>query len=135
MVQPIFDGGMFCIMIIIGFASMAFAKKFGALMLVIPIVVFLICGLVVLTGDDVAFFTTTNPTNMTIVTTNGTFTTTTTYHNITPSNETTYLIGNGQFPITGTGQLILGYSLLLFSLMIGVVFLDQTLKGKIITFD
>lgn len=135
MTQPIFDAGIFSILLIIGFACMAFYKKIGALMLVIPVIAFLISGLVIVTGEDVAFFKITNPVNMTTVTTNGTMTTTTTWHNITPSNETSYLVGNGQFPITGTGQLILGYSLILLALILGVIFLDQTLKGNLILGD
>jgi hypothetical protein len=133
--QPIFDGGIFSILIIIGFVCVAFYKKIGALMLVVPIVAFLITGLVIVTGEDVAFYKVTNPVNMTITTTNGTVTTTTTYHKITPSNETDYLVGNGQFPITGTGELILGYSLILLSLILGVLFVDWTVKGRLVLQD
>lgn len=135
MTQTIFDAGVFCIMLIVGFASLAFYKKLGALMLVIPILTFLIAGLIILTGNDVAFFQLQNPANYTSTTTNGTYTTTTTYTEITPSNQTQYLIGNGQFPITGISQLWMGYSLILLSLMIGVIFLDQTLKGRLILGD
>lgn len=135
MTQQIFDAGIFCIMLIIGFASLAFYHKLGALILVIPVLTFLIAGLIILTGEDVAFYKTTNPINMTVTSTNGTMTTTTTYHNITPSNETSYLIGNSQFPITGIGQLWMGFSLILLSLMIGVIFLDQTLKGNLVKGD
>jgi len=122
-------------MIIIGFACLAFYKKIGALMLVISVLSFLIGGLIIVTGYDVAFVKITNPVNMTITTTNGTVTTTTTYHKITSSNETSYLIGNGQFPISGTGQLWMGYSLILLSLIVGVIFLDQTLKGNLVKGD
>ena len=135
MTQPIFDGGLFTILLIIGFTCIAFYRKVGALMLVVPIVAFVICGLVILTGDDVAFFKVTNPANVTVTTTNGTFTTTTTYHMITPQNETNYLVGNGQFPIVGTGELILGYSLIVLGLILSVIFLDMTVKGKLILGD
>lgn len=135
MTQPLFDGGIFLILLIAGFTCLAFYKKIGALMLVFPIVAFLITGLVIVTGDDVAFFKITNQSNSTTIITqaNGTITSITTHHNITPTNETDYLVGNGQFPITGTGQLILGYSLILLSLIIGVIFLDQTVRGNLIT--
>lgn len=134
--QPIFDAGIFAIMLIIGFSCMAFTKKFGALMLVVPIVCFLISGLVIVTGDDVAFFKLSSPTNQTTTYSfpNGTVTSITKI-SVSPANETDYLVGNGQFPIVGTGQLILGYSLILLSLMIGVIFLDQTLKGNLIKGD
>ena len=136
MTQILFDAGIFCIMLIIGFASLAFYKKIGALMLVIPIITFLIAGLIVLTGEDVAFFKIQHPANYTQVTENLTKETTiTTFSNIGASNETDYLIGNGQFPITGIGQLWMGYSLILLSLILGVIFLDQTLKGNLVKGD
>ena len=135
MVQPIFDGGIFCIMLIIGFTCLAFYRKIGSLILVVSIMSFLVGGLVIITGDDVAFFETTHPVNMTITSTNGTMTTTTTYHNIIPSNSTHYLVGNGQFPIVGTGQLWMGYSLILLAIVVGVIFLDQTVKGNLIKGD
>lgn len=137
MTQPIFDGGIFSILIIIGFACMAFYKKIGALMLVIPVIAFLISGLVIVTGDDVAFYKSSNPANMTTVMKNSSasYIITTTVTKITASNETDYLVGNGQFPITGTGQLVLGYSLILLALILGVIFLDQTVKGRLILGD
>ena len=130
--QPIFDGGLFTILLIIGFSCIAFYRKIGAFMLVIPIVAFVVCGLVILTGDDVAFFKVSNPANVTVTTTNGSFTTTTTYHMISPLNETSYLVGNGQFPIVGSGELILGYSFIVLAIILSIVFLDMTLKGKLI---
>lgn len=137
MTQVIFDGGIFSVLLLIGFACLALYKKIGALMLVVPIVAFLISGLVIVTGEDVAFYNQTNPTNMTILIKNNTSgsTTTTTYHNITPSNQTAYLVGNGQFPITGIGQLVLGYCLILLALIIAIIFLDQTVKGNLIKGD
>ena len=133
MTQIIFDGGIFCLMLIIAFACIAFYRKIGALMLVVPIMVFLVGGLIILTGEDVAFYKTSNPTNMTIITVNGTHTSTTTFHNIAPANETDYLVGNSQFQISGIGQLWMGYSLILLSLVFGVVFLDQVWKGNLVT--
>lgn len=137
MVQILFDGGIFAILLIIGFACMAFYKKIGALMLVVPVIAFLITGLVIVTGEDVAFFKNTIPANVTTVTKNSsqTFTITTTMTKIVPSNQTTYLVGNGQFPIIGNGQLILGYSLILLSLIIAVIFLDQVVKGRLVLGD
>lgn len=122
-------------MLLVSFACIAFYKKIGALMLVVPIISFLLAGLVIVTGEDVAFYKSSNPVNMTITEVNGSKTTTITYHNITPSNETQYVVGNGQFPITGIGQLWMGYSLILLSLIFGVIFLDQTLKGNLIKGD
>lgn len=135
MTQVIFDGGIFISMIVIGFACLAFYKKIGAVILVVSILSFLVSGLVVVTGEDVAFYKQSNPVNMTVTSTNGTLTTTTTYHHIVPANETDYLIGNGQFPITGIGQMWMGYSMILLSLIIGVIFLDQTLKGNLVKGD
>lgn len=140
MTNPIFDAGIFCIMLLIGSFCLVLYKKIGAILLLISILTFFISGLVVVTGNDVAFYKTTNPVNMTITEVNASKTTTITYHNITPSNETTYLIGNGKLgvtnnAITGSGELILGYSLLVFSLVLAVVFLDQTLKGNLIKGD
>lgn len=136
MAQTIFDAGIFCIMLIIGFASLAFYKKLGALMLVIPIITFLVAGLIILTGEDVAFFKVEHQGNYTQITENLTKEITiTTFSSISASNETSYLIGNGQFPITGIGQLWMGYSLILLSLMLGVIFLDQTLKGNLVKGD
>ena len=135
MSQPIFDAGVFVIMLLISFTCLFAYKKIGAVILVIPIISFLIAGLVIITGDDVAFYKYTNPINETITSTNGTMTTTTTFHIISGSNETQYLIGNGQFPIFGTGQLWMGWSLLALSVIIGVIFLDQTWKGKLILGD
>lgn len=130
----IFDGGIFLLMLIIGFVSMAFYTKFGALILVVPVILFLISGLVVVIGDDVTFFKNTIPANVTTVTKNSSqsFTITTTMTKIVASNQTSYLIGNGQFPIVGSGQLVLGYSLILLSLLIAIIFLDQVVKGNLV---
>lgn len=127
-----FDAGTWLLLVILGSFSLVIYPKIGALMLVVSCVSFLIAGLVVLTGYDLVFFQKTNPVNMTITTTNGTQTTTTTYHNIVPSNQTNYLVGNGQFPEQGTSQLILGISLLIMSVISGIIFLDRTLKGELI---
>lgn len=95
---------------------MVLYKKIGALLLVISIIVFLLSGLIIVTGSDVTSFTQT-------VTTSGTI------------NQTSWFIGNGDFPITGTGQLYMGYSLILLSLVVGIIFLDQTLKGNLVKGD
>ena len=137
MSQIIFDAGIFCFMLIISFTCVAFYKKIGALMLVVPIISFLLGGLVILTGEDVAFYKQANPVNETITVKNLTSgsITQTTFHNIVPSNETQYVVGNGQFPITGIGQLWMGYSLILLALIFGVIFVDQTVKGNLIRGD
>ena len=137
MSQPIFDAGIFIMQTIIGFVTLAMYRKVGALLLVVSVMCFLVGGLIILTGYDVAFYKSGNPANMTTVTKNSsaTYTITTTTTKIVGSNETDYLIGNGQFPITGTGQLWMGYGLLLMAVMVGVIFLDQTLKGNLIKGD
>lgn len=103
-------------MLIVGFACLVLYKKIGAVLLVISVLSFLIGGLFIVTGYDIVSFTQT----------------------VTPSgiiNETSYFIGNGEFQITGIGQLWMGYSLILLSLVVGVIFLDQTLKGNLVKGD
>lgn len=135
MTQQIFDAGIFCIMLIIGFVSLYFYQKIGALMLAVSVITFLVSGLIIVTGYDVAFFTVIYPANVTSTITNGSSVSTTTITQITPENDTHYLIGNGSFPITGIGQLWMGYGLILLSLVVGVIFLDQTLKGNLVKGD
>lgn len=135
MTNPVFDGGIFVILLIISIASLFIYRKIGVLLLIIPIVSFLILGLAVLTGEDVVFFKTTNPANMTTITVNGLSTTTTTYHNITPTNSTIYLIGNSQFPIVGQDRLAFGYLFVVISLLLGIIFLDGVLKGRLVLGD
>lgn len=135
MVQLQFDGGIFLILLAISITSLVLYRKIGVLLLVIPIISFLILGLVVITGEDVTFFKITNQSNMTVIMVNGASTTTTTYHNITPSNSTTYLIGNGQFPITAQDRLALGYLFFVISILLGVIFLDGVLKGRLVLGD
>lgn len=137
MTQIIFDAGAWVSMLVIGFTCLAFYKKIGALMLPVSIIFFLISGLVVLTGEDVAFFQSQNPTISTVTLKNGTgsvISTETTVITI-PQNETTYIIGNGQFPIIGTVQLVIGWSLIVLALIIGIICLDQTIKGNLIRGD
>lgn len=111
-----FDAGIFLIQIIIGFACLILYKKIGALLLAISVICFLVGGLLIVTGYDVSSFTQT-------VSTSGTF------------NQTSYLIGNGQFPETGVGQLWLGWGLIVLALVVGIIFLDQTLKGNLVKGD
>ena len=117
-VEPAYDAGIFLSMIIIGFACLVLYRKIGALLLVVSVMAFLIGGLLIVTGYDVSSFSQT----------------------ITSSepkgiNQTSYFIGNGSFPITGVGQLWLGYGLILLSIVVGVIFPDQTLKGRLILGD
>lgn len=95
---------------------MAMYRKIGAVILIISVLSFLIGGLLIVTGYDVSSFTVT-------VTSAGTI------------NQTSYLIGNGQFPETGEGQLWMGYSFIILACVVGVIFLDQTLKGRLILGD
>lgn len=137
MTQIIFDAGAWLAMVIIAFTCMAFYRKIGAVMLGFSTVFFLICGLVVATGEDVAFFDKSNPTISTLTTKNGTgsiVSTQTTVITI-PQNQTTYLIGNGQFPITGTVQLVVGWSFLAMAVIIGTIFIDQAWKGNLVLGD
>lgn len=111
-----FDAGIFLIQIVIGFTCMVLYKKIGAILLVISVLAFLVGGLLIVSGYDVSSFTQT-------VTSAGII------------NQTSYLIGNGQFPETGNGQLWMGYSLIVLSLIVGVIFLDQTWKGNLFKGD
>ena len=111
-----FDAGIFLIQLIIGFACLVLYRKVGALLLAVSVICFLVGGLLIVTGYDVSSFTQT-------VTSSGTF------------NQTSYLIGNGQFPEQGIGQLWMGWGLIVLSLVVGVIFLDQTLKGRLILGD
>ena len=70
MTQPIFDAGIFIMQTIIGFVTLAMYRKVGALLLVVSVMCFLVGGLIILTGYDVAFYKQTNPANMTTVTKN-----------------------------------------------------------------
>lgn len=112
-----FDAGIFLGMLVIGFTCMVLYKKIGALLLVVSVLSFLVSGLLIVTGYDVSSFTQS-------------------YDNLgQSSNQTTYFIGNGQFPINGIGQLWMGYSLIVLAIITGVIFLDQTLKGRLILGD
>lgn len=112
-----FDAGIFIVMILIGFVCMFLYTKLGALLLLISVITFTIAGLLIVTGYDVSSFTVTMDSSGTTL------------------NQTTYLIGNGQFPETGTGQLWMGYSFIVLAAVVGVIFLDQTLKGNLIRGD
>ena len=103
-------------MLAIGFACMVLYKKIGAILLSISVLSFLVCGLLILTGNDISSFSQT-------VTSAGII------------NQTSYFIGNGQFPEVGTGQLWMGWALTVLSLVVAVIFLDQTLKGNLIKGD
>ena len=137
MAQPIFDAGAFCLIIIIGFILIVLSRKVGAVLFAGSVVLFMIAGLVVVTGNDVAFTKLTIPANVTSVAKNNTsgITITTTMTKITATNETDYLIGNSQFPIYGTTQLVLGWSFFMLAIICGVIFLDQTLKGNLLKGD
>lgn len=137
MAQPIFDAGAFLLIIIIAFALIILSKKVGAVLFAGSVVLFMIAGLVVVTGDDVAFTKLTIPANVTTVAKNNTsgITITTTMTSLTASNETDYLIGNSEFPIYGTTQLVLGWSFFMLAIICGVIMLDQTLKGNLVKGD
>ena len=111
-----FDSGIFLSMIVIGFACVVLYKKIGAILLAVSVLCFLVSGLLILTGYDISSYTQT----------------------VTPTgiiNETSYFIGNGQFPETGTGQLWMGWSLTVLAVVVAVIFLDQTLKGNLVKGD
>ena len=103
-------------MIVIGFACLVLYRKIGALMLVVSILAFLVSGLIILTGNDVSSYTQT-------VTSSGII------------NQTSWFIGNGTFPVVGTGQLYMGYSMIVLAAVCSVILLDQTLKGRLILGD
>ena len=113
-VQPSYDAGIFITQIIIGFACLVLYRKIGALLLVVSIMCFLVGGLIIVTGNDVSSYTQT-------VTSAGII------------NQTTWFIGNGQFQTSGSGQLWMGYGLIVLAAVTGVIFLDQTVRGNLIT--
>lgn len=137
MSNQIFDAGIFIIMLIVGFTTLALYRKIGALLLAVSVLCFLVAGLIVVTGQDVAFTKLTIPSNVTSISTNNTSgkSTTTVMTKITAINETDYLIGNSEFQITGTGQLWMGWSFITLAVVCGVIFLDQTLKGRLVLGD
>lgn len=108
-----FDAGVFLSMIIIGFVCLTLYQKIGALLLGVSVICFLVGGLLILDGYDISSYTQTT-------TATGTM------------NQTSYFIGNGSFPETGTGQLWMGWGLTVLSLVVAIIFLDQTLKGNLI---
>lgn len=132
-----FDGGAFILLLVIAFTCLAFYKKVGAVMLIFSCVFFVISGLIVATGEDVALFYKQNPSISTVTVKNGTgsiISTTTTVITI-PQNQTSYIIGNGQFPETGTVQMVLGWSLLALGVVMAVICIDLSMKGRIINDD
>jgi len=112
MVQNSFDAGIFLIMIVIGFVSVAFVKQIGTLILIVPIFAFSIIGVMILVGYDVSSYTQTEIRGDLI-------------------NETSYFIGNGSEP-NGTGQLWMGMTFIILSIIFGAVFVDKALKGELI---
>lgn len=120
-------------MLIIGFIPFGLFRQVGGIIFLVSVLSFLVGGLIVLTGEDVAFFTKQNPSNMTIIVTNNTTgrTTTTTLHGIVPENETNYLIGNGQFPITGVSQLWMGITLITLGVLSAALMVDQATKKNL----
>ena len=113
MTNPVFDAGIFITLIVVGFSCLTLYQKIGGLLLVVSILSFLVTGLLILTGYDVSSYTQT-------ITSSGSI------------NETSYFIGNGDFPITGTGQLLFGYCFILLSLVVGILFLVSVLNGNLI---
>ena len=129
---PTFDGGAWLLMIVVAFTCLILSKKISVFLLPLSVVFFLICGWAVVVGEDVVFFHTQNPTISTVTLKNGTggiISTQTTVITI-PENETNYLIGNGQFPITGTVQLIVGWGLIGLAVFCAGFFIVQTAKGR-----
>jgi len=111
LVNPHFDAGILLVMLVVGFIPLSFYKKIGAILLVISVFSFSIIGVLILTGYDVLSYR---------VTTDGVLT----------FNETNYFIGNGSQP-NGTGQLWMGFAFIMLAIIIGAVFLDQAIKGKL----
>ncbi len=103
-------------MLAIGFACLTLYQKIGAVLLSVSVLCFLVSGLLILTGSDISSFSQT-------VTSSGII------------NQTSYFIGNGSFPETGTGQLWMGWALTVLSVVVALIFLDQTLKGNLIKGD
>ena|SRR6476660_182450 len=108
-----FDAGVFICQLIIGFVCLSLYKKIGALLLAVSVICFLVGGLLILTGYDISSYSQT-------VTSSGTI------------NQTSYFIGNGSFPENGTGQLWMGWGLTVLALVVGIIFLAETVNGNLI---
>jgi hypothetical protein len=112
MVNPTFDAGILLVMLVVGFLPISFYNKIGAIVLVVSVFSFLVTGILILTGYDVVSYK---------IITDG----------VTTFNETNYFIGNGSTP-SGTGQLWMGFAFIILAIILGAVFLDQAIKGKLI---
>ena len=130
-----FDGGGWLVLVLLGLTFLFGHRKVGGILLGIGAFIFLIAGLVVLTGDDVAFFQKNNPTisTVTLKNVNGTVISTQTTVITIPQNQTNYIIGNGQFPITGEVQLVIGGVLLALGILSGALCIDSAFKGYLLS--
>lgn len=101
MANPVFDTGVFLIMLITALYILTTSNKIGVVFLLIATSLFVILGLVLITGNDVVFYTTT-------------------FDGVTLYNQTSYFIHNTQ-----SGQSIqwLGYIFLALSIVSGMKFL------------
>lgn len=111
MVNTSFDAGVFLVMLVLGFVSMAMAKQRGCVLLIVSVVCFSVIGLLILTGNDISSFTQAYDTSG------------------QSTNQTTYFIGNGVTP-TGTGQLWMGYVFITLAIVSGAMFLNALSTGE-----
>lgn len=141
--NSIFDAGVFLAMFIVGFIPLFIASRLGALCLIISILAFLFCGLVLFTGDDIAFIDSKIPPTITI---NGTVSnvpscTSTVCNTVTETSKTTqtfgpeshiiYILGNGSNP-NGLNQLLFGSMMFGLCALSSILFLDMMMKGELL---
>lgn len=138
----IFDAGVFLAMFIVGLIPLFIASRLGALFLIISILAFLFCGMVIFTGDDIAFVditqsktiitagTVTNVPSCTSNTCSSVTETTTTNQTIGSAPHTLYLLGNGSNP-NGLNQLLFGSMMFGLCALSCTLFLDMTMKGEL----
>lgn len=129
-------------MFLVGLIPLFIASRLGSLFLIISILAFLFCGMIIFTGDDIAFIDTDASTT---IKTTGTITnvpscTSTTCSTVTESinntqtfaskSHTVYLLGNGSNP-NGLNQLLFASMMFGLCALSSTLFLDMTMKGEL----
>lgn len=101
MTSPVFDTGVFIVMLILGIYFLTAASKIGTMYLLLGTTMFIILGTALVTGYDVTFYNTTSDGNTTIT-------------------QTSYFITNSQ---TTQNVQWMGYMLLTMGFVSGAKFL------------
>lgn len=141
--NPIFDAGVFIAMFIVGLIPLFIASRLGSLFLIVSILAFLFCGMVIFTGEDIAFVdvqgsqtinikgTITNVPSCTSTTCSTVTETTNTNQTLNSQSHTVYLLGNGSNP-NGINQLLFGSMMFGLCALSSTLFLDMTMKGDLL---